>query len=81
MTTSRSIRYRTRPVAADVVALRRLVAATGVFYDQERVVALELLDARLAHGPKSGYLFFFAERHGEVLGYAAWGPVPLTERS
>ena len=81
MKKSSGVRYRTRPVAADVAALRRLVAATGVFYRQERAVALELLEARLTHGPKSGYSFFLAERHGEVLGYAAWGPVPLTQRS
>lgn len=81
MTKLRGVRYRTRPVATDVPALRRLVAAAGVFYDQERAVALELLEARLAQGPKSGYSFFFAERDGDLKGYAAWGPAPLTERS
>jgi ribosomal protein S18 acetylase RimI-like enzyme len=81
MTRSRDVRYRTRPVAADVPALRRLVAAAGVFYDQERAVALELLEARLTQGPKSGYSFFLAERDGDLKGYAAWGPAPLTERS
>jgi len=78
---SRGVRYRTRPVAADVRALRRVVAAAGVFYAEERAVALELLEARLKQGPKSGYSFFFAERRGEMLGYAAWGQAPLTERS
>ena len=81
MTKSRGVRYRTRPVAADVASLRRVVAATGVFYAKERAIALELLEARLTQGSKSGYSFFFAERRGELLGYAAWGPVPLTERS
>jgi ribosomal protein S18 acetylase RimI-like enzyme len=78
---SRAVRYRTRPVSADVQALRRVVAAAGVFYAEERAVALELLEARLEHGEKSGYSFFFAERRGEMLGYAAWGQAPLTERS
>ena len=81
MTSSRGVRYRSRPVVADVRALRRIVAAAGVFYARERAVALELLEARLEHGPKCGYSFFFAERDGEVLGYAAWGRVPLTARS
>jgi GNAT superfamily N-acetyltransferase len=81
MTTTPGVRYRTRPTAADRPALRRLVAATGVFYPQERAVALELLDARLEQGRKSGYSFFFAYRGGELLGYAAWGPAPLTQRS
>jgi GNAT superfamily N-acetyltransferase len=81
VTTSAAVRFRTRPVPADVPALRRLVAAANVFYRQERAVALELLEARLAQGPKSGYSFFFAERGGEMLGYAAWGQAPLTRRS
>ena len=76
------VRYRARPAARDLPALRRLVASTGVvFHREERAVALELLEERLALGAKSGYRFFFAERHGELLGYAAWGPVPLTRRS
>jgi ribosomal protein S18 acetylase RimI-like enzyme len=81
VTATRGVRYRTKPTAADVTALRRLVASTRVFYPQERAVALELLETRLAQGPKSGYSFFFAERGRELLGYAAWGQAPLTERS
>lgn len=76
-----AVRYRSRATAADVPALRRLVAATGVFYPRERAIAVELLRERLARGARSGYSFFFAERGGELLGYAAWGRVPLTERS
>ena len=76
-----AVRYRSRATAADVPALRRLVAATRVFYSRERAIAAELLEERLKRGAKSGYSFFFAERRGELLGYAAWGHVPLTERS
>jgi ribosomal protein S18 acetylase RimI-like enzyme len=81
MTTAARVRYRSRPAAGDVAALRRLVAATGVFYRRERAIALELLVERLARGPKSGYSFFFADRGTELVGYCAWGPVPLTQRS
>jgi ribosomal protein S18 acetylase RimI-like enzyme len=81
MTALRGIRFRTQPKAADAPALRRLVAATGVFYRQERAVALELLEARLERGAKSGYSFVFAERGAELLGYAAWGRTPLTQRT
>jgi ribosomal protein S18 acetylase RimI-like enzyme len=75
------VRYRSRPAAGDVAALRRLVAATRVFHRRERAIALELLIERLRHGRKSGYSFFFADRGPELVGYCAWGPVPLTERS
>jgi ribosomal protein S18 acetylase RimI-like enzyme len=78
VTKTSGIRYRKRPVPADVAALRRLVASTGVFYRQERAVAVELLEARLTHGRKSGYAFFLAEQGGRLLGYACWGQAPLT---
>lgn len=81
MSRVRPVVYRNRPRASDVPALRRLVAATGVFYREERAVALELLEARLAQGRKSGYEFLFAEQAGELLGYCAWGKVPLTRES
>ena len=81
MTARRGIRYRTQPRQKDAPALRRLVAATGVFYAEERAVALELLEVRLAQGPRSGYAFIFAERGAELLGYAAWGKAPLTQRT
>jgi ribosomal protein S18 acetylase RimI-like enzyme len=76
-----SIRYRTRPRDSDVAALRRLVAATGVFLREVGAVAVEVLAARPAHGRKSGYEFLFAERAGELVGYCAWGKVPLTRDS
>jgi GNAT superfamily N-acetyltransferase len=75
------VRYRARPAAADAPALRRLVAAAGVFHAEERAIARELLDERLRQGAGSGYSFVFAERHGQLVGYAAWGHVPLTRRS
>jgi ribosomal protein S18 acetylase RimI-like enzyme len=75
------IRYRSRPRSADVAALRRLVDATGVFYPVEQAIAIELLEERLARGARAGYSFFFAERAGELVGYCAWGSVPLTKQS
>jgi len=75
------VRYRSRARHEDRAALRRLVAATGVFQREERAIALELLDERLRRGPKSGYSFFFAERDAKLVGYCAWGRVPLTRGS
>ena len=79
--TPAAVRYRTRALQADVAALRRLVASVRVFYREERAIAIELLEERLARGAKSGYSFCFAERDGELLGYASWGRDPLTRRS
>jgi len=76
-----AIRVRTRARPADVRALRRLVASTGVFYPEERAIAVELLDERLRRGSKSGYEFVFVELGGTLVGYCAWGAVPLTRNS
>ncbi|HVS24524.1 MAG TPA: GNAT family N-acetyltransferase [Gammaproteobacteria bacterium] len=78
---SSALRTRTRAGPKDLPALRRLVVSTGVFHPEERAIALELLEERLRRGPKSGYEFIFAERGGELVGYCAWGAVPLTRGS
>ena len=73
--------FRKRARPADLPALRLLVDSTGVFYPAERAIALELLEDRLRLGARSGYEFIFASRGGELVGYCAWGNVPLTEDS
>jgi ribosomal protein S18 acetylase RimI-like enzyme len=76
-----ALRTRTRPRPSDLRALRRLVESTGVFYREEIKIAIELLEERLRRGAKSGYEFVFAEKAGELVGYCAWGAVPLTRGS
>ena len=76
-----ALRMRTRPRQSDLRALRRLVESTGVFYPEEIEIAMELLEDRLRRGAKSGYEFIFAESAGELVGYCAWGAVPLTKGS
>jgi D-alanine-D-alanine ligase len=73
--------FRKRARPADLPALRLLVDSTGVFYPAERAIALELLEDRLRLGARSGYEFIFASRAGVLVGYCAWGNVPLTEDS
>lgn len=75
------LRTRTRPRQSDLRALRRLIESTGVFYPEETEIAMELLEERLRRGVKSGYEFIFAERDGKLVGYCAWGAVPLTNGS
>ncbi|MGH8221879.1 MAG: GNAT family N-acetyltransferase [Woeseiaceae bacterium] len=74
-------RRLTRP--GDAAAVERLVAATGFFSDEERRVAVELVEERLAKGEASGYEFVFADAAagGSLLGYACYGPIPATQSS
>ena len=58
-----------------------VVESTGVFSPMEVVIAVELADERLVKGPASGYHFIFAERDGQAVGYACYGPIALTQGS
>jgi len=65
----------------DCRRVREIVASTGVFSPVEIDVAVELVEERLAKGLASGYHFIFAERDGQTLGYACYGPIALTAAS
>lgn len=56
-------------------AVQQIVAATGFFRSDEIDVAVELVDTRLKIGDASGYHFIFAEKDGNVVGYACYGPI------
>ena len=73
--------YRYEATPADCRRVRELVESTGVFHDHEIDVAVELADERLAEGAASGYHFIFAERDGQTLGYACYGPIACTSGS
>ena len=67
-----------------MTAVRALVSDTGFFSEEEQLVAIELVEERLAKGAASGYEFVFADatgKPGELLAYACYGPVPATESS
>ncbi len=67
---------------SDIAAVRDLVVKTKVFSEEEVDVAGELVAEAGAKGEKaSGYSFLFLEEAGNVLGYACYGRVPLTESS
>ena len=65
--------FRTEVTPADEAHVREIVTATGLFRPNEVDVAAELVRTRLRDGAASGYEFVFAERDGEVLGYACFG--------
>lgn len=76
-----ALAWRSEPAADDAAALAALVAETGVFSAAEIAIAAELVTARRAQGPDSGYHFVITERDGVVAGYACFGPIPGTEGS
>jgi len=75
------LQLRCTPRSGDIEVVRKLAASAAVFNLIEQAVAVELLEDRLRAGSDSGYFFIFAEQAGRVVGYAAWGPVPLTVQS
>ncbi len=58
-------------------ALAQLVQSTHEFSEDERVVAIDLVDAALAGG--LDYRVIVCEEGDEVLGYVCFGPTPMTE--
>jgi len=73
-TTGLTCREEVRP--GDREEVGRVVRATGFFSEEEAMIAVELVEERLAKGEASGYFFLFAEQEGRLLGYACFGPIP-----
>jgi ribosomal protein S18 acetylase RimI-like enzyme len=70
--------------ASDAEAVGALVAATGFFSKAEEIIAVELIEERMARGLDSGYEFVLADdpqQTGRLLGYTCYGPIPATQSS
>jgi ribosomal protein S18 acetylase RimI-like enzyme len=64
----------------DRPGLAVLLSRISAFDDDDRSVALELVDWNLDNPDKRDYLFFVAiAGEGELIGYVCYGPTPLTE--
>ena len=74
-----NVTYRDYLLLSDREAIREILKNTGVFYDFEIDVALELVDAFIDDGKKSGYYFSLAEVDGNIVGYVTFGPTPCTK--
>jgi ribosomal protein S18 acetylase RimI-like enzyme len=77
-----NIRNQVHP--ADPAAVRRITESSGLFSAAEVEVAVELVQARLFQGERSGYHFLFADAEspiGETIGYSCFGPIPCTQVS
>jgi GNAT superfamily N-acetyltransferase len=69
-----------RPLAGgDREAIRRILAATGVFTGDEVAIALELVDTVLEKPGQKDYIIRVLEEEGSVLGYYCVGPTPATQ--
>jgi D-alanine-D-alanine ligase len=75
------ITWREEPRPSDMKIVRDIVVSSGFFSEAEIDVAVELVQERLNKGLASGYHFLFAERKGDIIGYACFGPIPCTLES
>jgi ribosomal protein S18 acetylase RimI-like enzyme len=65
-------------LAGDRPAIARILESSGAFQDHEIAIGLELVDESLDPGPSTDYCWFVADLVGKVVGFACFGPVPLT---
>lgn len=82
-----TLRVQLRP--ADRASVESILRRTGAFRPEEIAIGLELIDETLHPGPSTDYRWFLAEQNkpnngqnepnGTVVGFACFGPVPLTE--
>ncbi len=62
----------------DRPGIARVLESCGAFQSHEVAIGLELVDESLNPGPSTDYRWFVADRGGKVVGFACYGPVPLT---
>ncbi|MBI4769231.1 MAG: GNAT family N-acetyltransferase [Chloroflexi bacterium] len=63
---------------ADREPIADVTRSAGVFTEEEVNTVYELFD-QYAQDPGCGYNFLTCREAGRVLGFACWGPTPLTE--
>lgn len=73
-----SLRFRDDVRPSDREVVREIITTSGFFSSDEVAIAVELVEARLAQGLRSGYYFWFAEDANGVIGYTCFGPIPGT---
>ncbi len=78
---SQQVTLRDTVQESDPAAVRAITESSGFFYPDEVDTAVELVEERLAKGPKSGYHFVFAEAGGLPVGYSCFGPIACTRSS
>ncbi len=64
--------------ASDREPIARILRESGAFRGEEIAVGLELIDETLNPRPDTDYSWILAEHQGKLLGFACFGPVPMT---
>ena len=72
-----TLRRTLKPSDRPEIAL--ILQGVRVFRAEEVAIGLELVDESLAPTASTDYRWVIAERSGKVVGFACFGPVPLTE--
>lgn len=62
----------------DLPAIASILHRTKHFTIEEIEIGLSLLVERIKDGLESGYYFLIAELDKKVIGYACYGPIPMT---
>jgi len=65
----------------DSAAILRIAEREPLFSPQESATVAELLTDYLHRPDHNGYFFLTAEADGEVIGFACYGPTPLTRQT
>jgi D-alanine-D-alanine ligase len=73
--------FREIVTSKDRDELAAILRGTGFFSEAEVGIALELIDAFLAEGTKSGYHFLVCEQDDALMGFSCYGPIPGTASS
>jgi D-alanine-D-alanine ligase len=66
-------------IETDGTSILRITATGNIFTPSEIDCVQELWNAYQAKGEESGYVFLVYREHGWTLGYACFGPHPLTQ--
>ena len=69
---------RHRLLTEDRPAIEAILRQSRAFGEQEINVGLELVDETLEPRPDTDYEWILAEFGGDVIGFACYGPVPMT---
>ncbi len=73
------LHYRYKLKKSDRNQIEEILHSTGVFYDHEIQVALDIADIALVRGEDlSGYHFVIAEYGNKILGFCCYGAAPCT---